>query len=617
MTSAMDEPKANLTTPVDILVAEDSPTQAAQLTHHLSGRGYQVTVARNGREALTCAMAKRPAIVITDIVMPEMDGYTLCKAIKSEPSLEGVPVILLTSLSGPQDVLKGLDCGADNFIQKPYDHRYLLSRVEYILMNLELRRNERMQVGVQLYFGGQTYFITAEKQQILDLLISTYEGAIQINQDLAAKQLELARAKDELEARVAERTSQLASAYQQLEREFAERERLQREFALSQKMEAIGRLAAGIAHDFNNLLTVVNGYCSHVLERLSAGEPVYDEIGEIGKAGERAATLTRQLLAFSRKQIFQPRVLDLNAIVADMSRMLRRVIGEDIDLLTSLDPQLKLVKVDSSQMEQIIMNLAVNARDAMPHGGKLTIETSNVAVEDPPAARHPISLTPGWYVMVAVTDTGMGMDAETQARIFEPFFTTKGPGKGTGLGLSTVYGIVEQTGGKILVSSEPGHGTVFKMYFTVATEPAESQLVSAPEPLRAPAGETILLVEDEPQVRSLARTMLTRRGYRVLEAACAEEALDTVRTQTGPIDLLLTDVVMPQMSGVELHRKITAMRGNFRVLYMSGYTETGIVDQGVLTPGTSFLQKPFTAAALDQKVREALSQRGQTSVARN
>jgi two-component system, cell cycle sensor histidine kinase and response regulator CckA len=757
---------------------------------------------------------------------------------------------LVTSLSGPQDVLKGLECGADNFIRKPYDAKYLLSRVEYILANLELRKTERMRVGVQLSFAGQKYFITAEKQQILDLLISTYEGAIQINAELIAKQRELTRERDliqtlmdtvpdwiyfkdrqsrytainqatvlafglssaqdangksdfdffakeharaaladeegilrtgmpliskveqarwpdgrsiwlsttkmiirdvagsvigtfgvsrditqarlaeeqvrkaneELEARVAERTAQLAKANRRLESELAERIRaqqteretharfrflfannplpmwvydpentrflevndaalahygysreefaamsvadicpavestpapdpksldsgewqhrlkdgrlidaeivsheldwlgrravlvvahditkrklLQRELLLAQKMEAIGRLAAGVAHDFNNLLTVIGGYSSSVLSQLQEGDPMSADVREIHSAGERAASLTRQLLTFSKRQILQPQVLEVNRIVANMDRMLRRMIGEDIELVTVLEPDVGNIKTDPGQIEQVIMNLAVNARDAMPKGGKLTIETKNVDLHETVAHQQLKSLTHGAYVNLIVTDTGIGMDLETQARIFDPFFTTKGEA-GTGLGLSTVYGIVQQSGGAILVYSEPGQGTSFRVFLPRVHETA---VRDKPAPaLRASEGsETILVVEDEDAVRTLITAILKKHGYTLLPARNGTEALSLCEKHNGTVSLMITDVIMPCMTGSELAEQLLKLRPDLKVLFMSGYTDNAIVHRGLLKGNMAFLGKPFALQELICKVRETL-----------
>src|ERR1051326_293806 len=356
------------------------------------------------------------------------------------------------------------------------------------------------------------------------------------------------------------------------------------QFRQSQKLEAVGLLAGGIAHDFNNLLTAINGYSELALMKLKQEDPLHRNLEEIKKSGERAANLTRQLLAFSRKQMLQPRVLDLNSVVVDIEKMLRRLIGEDINLRTSFDPALGSTKADPGQIEQVVMNLAVNARDAMPAGGKLTIETANIYLDERYAREH-VGVTPGRYVMLAVTDTGTGMDAETQARIFEPFFTTKGEGKGTGLGLSTVYGIVKQSGGNVWVYSEVGHGTTFKVYLPRVDEDAEEykRTTETEEILRGT--ETILLAEDEEVVRTLACEILETYGYRVLEAAGGGAALLICEREKEQIDLLITDVVMPELSGRQLAERLKQLRPDMRVLYMSGYTDNAIVHQGVLDKG--------------------------------
>ena len=373
----------------------------------------------------------------------------------------------------------------------------------------------------------------------------------------------------------------------------------------AQKMEAVGKLAGGIAHDFNNLLTAITGYSELTLRRLRAEDPLRRNVEEIKKAGERAASLTRQLLAFSRKQVLQPKVLDLNAVVSDMEKMLRRLIGEDIELRTALAADLGSVKADPGQIEQVLMNLAVNARDAMPQGGNLIIETENVYLNEGYATRH-IAVKPGPYVMLAVSDTGEGMSEETQSRIFEPFFTTKEVGKGTGLGLSTVYGIVKQSGGNIWVYSEVGEGTVFKIYLPRVDEAAQ-EYKPGPEAQESLDGtEVILLAEDDERVRGLVREVLEGYGYRVLEAEGGSAALSVSERHEGPIHLLLTDVVMPKMSGRELAIRLARVRPEMKVLYMSGYTDESIVHHGVLDAGTPFLQKPFEAEALARKVRELL-----------
>jgi PAS domain S-box-containing protein len=375
----------------------------------------------------------------------------------------------------------------------------------------------------------------------------------------------------------------------------------------AQKMEAIGNLAGGIAHDFNNLLSIILSYSSMLARQMASGDPRRVELQEIEAAGLRAAELTRQLLAFGRKQILQPKVVNLNDILTGMERMLRRLIGEDIELSVVVDPALGKAKVDPGQIEQIVMNLAVNSRDAMPHGGKLTLETANVELDERYAAEH-VGAAAGSHVMLAVSDNGSGMDKATLSRVFEPFFTTKEQGKGTGLGLATVFGIVKQSGGNVFAYSELGKGTTLKVYFPRA----DALATETEEPGVRTTGllngtETILLVEDDEHVRGLARTILQRAGYHVLEARDGGDALRMCRQHPDVIHVLVTDVIMPQMSGRELSEQLALLRPAMKVLFMSGYTDDSIVHHGVLESGVAFLQKPITPQALTRKVREVLA----------
>jgi len=384
-----------------------------------------------------------------------------------------------------------------------------------------------------------------------------------------------------------------------------EQRMLEEQLRQSQKMEAVGRLAGGLAHDFNNLLTVIKGYSRMVLDDPRREDKVRANVGHIDAAAERAASLTRHLLAFSRKQVLQPKVIDLNALIVNLDQMLRRLIGEDILVVTATAPDLGSVKADPGQIEQVIMNLVVNARDAMPNGGKLTLETANVDLDADYAREHE-GVRPGSYVMLAVSDTGLGMDSQTQARIFEPFFTTKELGRGTGLGLSTVYGIVKQSGGNIWVYSELNRGTTFKIYLARVENPAGNVQQSTKPAVPTQGHETILLVEDDQQVRELTRSVLIARGYTVLVAENGPAAVKLCEQRGNEIDLLLTDVVMPGISGREVASQVAARWPNIKVLYMSGYTENSIVHHGVLDTGTFFLAKPFTPTALANKLREVL-----------
>jgi PAS domain S-box-containing protein len=395
------------------------------------------------------------------------------------------------------------------------------------------------------------------------------------------------------------------------ERKRAETEMLALQDQLRQatKMEAVGRLAGGIAHDFNNVLTIISGYSQLSLGTLEEGDPLRENLEEIQRGTERAAALTRQLLAFSRRQIMEMRVLDLNTVLRDLEKLLRPIIGEDIELITILSEELGKTKVDPGQIEQVIVNLAVNARDAMPAGGKFILETSNVELDEDYARSH-IGVRPGPCIGISVSDTGAGISMEVRERIFEPFFTTKEIGKGTGLGLSTVYGIVKQSGGDILVSSEVGRGTTFRLYFPRVDEASEATKLDSASSQILPGFETILLVEDEEAVRTLARKTLESCGYHILEASNGQEALRVVQeSPEKTIHLLLTDVVMPGMGGRDLAELLTRWIPGLKVLYMSGYTDDAIVDHGILNPGIHFLQKPFSPRVLIQKIQDMMKNR--------
>jgi two-component system, cell cycle sensor histidine kinase and response regulator CckA len=395
-----------------------------------------------------------------------------------------------------------------------------------------------------------------------------------------------------------------ADVLEAIAEDVTDRRALEDHFRQAQKMEAVGRLAGGVAHDFNNLLMVIGGYAEVILSELPSDDPLYEKGKAIQQAADRATTLTRQLLAFSRKQLLELKVVDVNAIVADMERLLRPLIGENVKLATLLAPQAALTRADAGQLEQVLMNLVVNGRDAMPGGGTLTIQTQTTVV-DGNHRRVQQFIRPGNYVVLSVSDTGMGMDKETQSRIFEPFFTTKEKGKGTGLGLSTVYGIVKQSGGYVMVQSEKGQGSTFQIYLPQVDGTAEDNSSPAPDATLG-GSETVLLVEDEDSVRQLVRDTLEAKGYSVLEAKSGEEGLETAARHQGTIQLVITDVVMPGMNGRELVKKLAGTNPTTKVLYLSGYTEDIIANDGAIESGTAFLQKPFSLQNLSRKVREVL-----------
>ncbi len=395
-----------------------------------------------------------------------------------------------------------------------------------------------------------------------------------------------------------------ADVLEAIAEDVTDRRVLEDQFRQAQKMEAVGRLAGGVAHDFNNLLTVISGYAEVILANLSLDHPLHEKGRAIQQAADRATTLTRQLLAFSRKQLLELKIVDVNAIVQDMERLLRPLIGESIEFTATLTPEAAHTRADAGQLEQVLMNLVVNAKDAMPGGGKLSIQTENLVVDEN-HRRGQTFIRPGNYVLLTVGDTGIGMDKETQSRIFEPFFTTKEKGKGTGLGLSTVYGIVKQSAGYVMVQSEEGVGTTFHIYLPRVKGVAERH--PAPVPHAAMGGtETVLLVEDEAPVRELVRDTLTAKGYRVIEAENGEAGLAAAARHKGNIDLLITDVVMPGLGGRELVQQLAQTRPKTKVLYLSGYTEDAIISDGTIQKGAAFLQKPFTLQSLSRKVRDVL-----------
>jgi signal transduction histidine kinase len=687
-----------------LLVVEDSPTQAAELSILLESQGFEVEVARDGASGLKRCRADSFDAVLSDVVMPEIDGYELCRRIKADPQISEIPVLLLTSLADPMDIIRGLECGADNFITKPYDGDYLLGRVRRLLDNRAMRGARKIAVGVDVLLMGKKLTINSEKEQILDLLISTFEEVLRsrqreydarLNEETAREsQRFLQAALDALSAHIAildksgkivavnaswrswakehdtawpdagvganyldlwascfaaeketidELTRCLASLTSGKERaatleyqakttrgngwfafsatrfgeteeliaveheDISKRKSLEQQLRQSQKMEAIGQLAGGVSHDFNNLLVVITSYTKLLLEQFDPGDARRGDLEEILRAANDAASLTRQLLAFSRQQVLRPSVIDLNTVIGELEKMLRRVIGEDIQCRTVLEPALGHVRADPGQMQQILMNLAVNARDAMPRGGSIIIETANIALDETFASSH-TGVTPGRYVIMNVTDTGFGMSMETQARIFEPFYTTKDVGKGTGLGLSTVYGIVQQSEGHIWVYSEMGRGTSFKIYLPRVDEPiGNAARTRERDALPARATETVLVVEDNIAIRKVITRILKPIGYKILEAAGAADAIRIASQVDAPIDLLLTDVVMPETTGPALAAELGKTRPEMEILYMSGYSRSTMEKNSALSAQVHFLEKPFAPDALIRKVREVLT----------
>ena len=635
-----------------ILVVEDERIVAKDLQSQLEKLGYAVPgVASSGAEALQKAAETRPDLILMDIRLKgEMDGVETSQLVRDQFN---IPVIYLTAYADENTLKRAKITEPFGYIVKPFEERELRTNIEIALykhrMERKLRESELWlattlksigdgvittdsrervtfmnRVAEALTGWKQEDAVGKELTQVLTILHKETRAsaknpvtkALQEGQvvELAMDTVLVSSDGEEIPiadtaAPIVDDKGNLAGAVLVF-RDITEHRRVEESLRESHKMEAVGRLAGGVAHEFNNLLMVIRGYSELLLQRSSANDLVRTNAEEIRKAADRAASLTRQLLAFSRKQVLQPKVLDLNAVVTEVEKMLRRLIGEDIELTAVLDLALGPVKADPGQIEQIILNLAVNARDAMPQGGRLTLKTANVTLDQAYVRQH-LGATPGPYVLLAVSDTGVGMDAETRSHIFEPFFTTKGAGKGTGLGLSTVYGIVKQSGGTIWVESAPGRGTTFEIYLPLVEETAASGELHRALPAPTPGGtETILVVEDEMSVRKLAAEFLGSNGYRVLEAQDGAEALQVCEEHRAPIHLLMTDVVMPGMSGRELAVRLTGARPEMKVIYVSGYTDDAIVQHGVREEGTVFLQKPFSLDALARTVREALDSKG-------
>jgi two-component system, cell cycle sensor histidine kinase and response regulator CckA len=626
-----------------VLHVEDQERDVALLTRHLARAGYDLVSRRvETPEAMRAALASEEwDIILCDYSMPQFSALGALALLK-ETWLD-IPFIIISGTVGEEVAVEAMRAGAHDYLMKDN----LVRLAPTIERELHEAGNRRARKNAEESLKASEAELRALLAAMTDVILVLDAGGrflriaptsptylYKPSAELVGKRMHEVFSKEQADLflghvrlALAERRMHRVEYSLQIDgaevwfdgsvspmsedsvvwiaRDVTERRELEEQLRQAQKMEAVGRLAGGVAHDFNNLLTVINGYSDITIGRLPAEDPLRLHIEEVRKAGERAAGLTRQLLAFSRKQVLRPEVIDLNEVVREMEKMLRRLIGEDIVLRVALGPGLGSVKADPGQVEQVLMNLAVNARDAMPRGGKLTIGTENVHLDEGYAAHH-VSVAPGHYVMLAVSDTGSGMDEETRARIFEPFFTTKEKGKGTGLGLSTVYGIVKQSGGHIWVYSEAGRGTTFKIYLPRVDAGAWEHRPAAESAEGLTGTETILLAEDDELVRNMTRIILSGYGYRVLAAENGAAAISIFESTEEPIHLLLTDVVMPGLSGRELADRLTRLRPETKVLYMSGYTDDAIVHHGVLEEGVNFLQKPFTPDALARRVREML-----------
>lgn len=615
-----------------ILNVDDNEDARESLNWLLRAQGYEVRDASSGAEALRLA-GDRPDLVILDVILPDQNGFEICRRIKSNPGTAATPVLMLSGQAvTPGDHVMGLEGGADGYLTKPADPALVLAQVKALLRVHQAERVRRKAAVIleatndcfvildrhwrYSYLNPQAERVLHRKQEELigkvlwDIFPETPGSARWRDYHRAMEDrvpVELEEFYPTLGAWLEVRAFPMDDGLTFIFRDVTERRRLAEQYRQAQKMEAFGQLAGGVAHDFNNLLTIINGYGDIVLDCLEKEHPAHSLVGEIRKAGERAANLTRQLLAFTRKAVLAPKVLDLNAIVRDVDRMLHRLIGEDVHLQTHLPPDLGRVKADPGQIEQVILNLAVNARDAMPRGGRLEIETHNTDLAESltvGSRRVPA----GEYVLIVVRDTGTGMTPDVLDRIFEPFFTTKGLGKGTGLGLATVHGIVQQSSGFITVESEPGSGTVFQVFLPRIEPPAIVEKAPSGYLTLARGTETILLVEDEDAVRSLARSVLRHAGYTVLEAAVGADAMRLAERHARALDLLVTDVVLPGIGGPELAERLKTRYPSLKVLFLSGHIADALLRHGVEESQVHFLQKPFSPTGLTRKIRGVLDE---------
>jgi two-component system cell cycle sensor histidine kinase/response regulator CckA len=636
--------------PIRILVVDDDRDHAEMVVQFLrlsdAYADSEIHITDSYDAAVTSLTSRSYDVAFFDYWLGARDGLALLRDIRQRGI--GTPVIVLTSRGAEEVAVEAMKAGAADYLSKTHLSVEGLERAIRHALALRAGEVHREQAEAALRASEERFRALVENSSDALLLIDA-EGRITYTPPSSERHLGwkadqlIGRSvfdflhpddRESIMARLAEalqrpgdrisaefRLQHADGTFRTLEgvgvnwlddpsvgaivintRDISDRRRLEDQLRQSQKMEAVGQLAGGVAHDFNNLLTAILGYCNLMLDDVAREDPLRGDLEEIRSAGERAAALTRQLLAFSRRQMLQPQVVNINVLVKQIEKLLRRLLSEGVELVTALASELDSVIVDPASVEQILVNLAVNSRDAMPDGGRLTIETSNVELDSLYADTH-MTVVPGRYVMVAVGDTGQGMDVETKKRVFEPFFTTKEQGKGIGLGLATVYGIVKQSGGYIWVYSEPAHGTVFKVYLPSAESAAPVE--EDPDAARKQGWETVLLVEDEDAVRALAREVLRRHGYVVIEARHGVDALRVAERHPDDIHLLVTDVVMPHLSGRELAERLTAARPKMKVLFMSGYTDHVVMSRAI-TPGSWFLQKPFTPETFAKKVRQVL-----------
>jgi len=647
---------------IRLLVVDDAIEHAEMVTEFLRASGAwphaEIKIAASYDEALATLTAPAPFdLAVVDYMLGSRDGLELLRELKQRGI--DTSVIVLTGHGAEDVAVEAMKAGAADYLSKGTLTIEGLERAVRFALALRVGERQRRQAEAALRASEERFRALVENSSDALLLLDA-EGRVSYVSPSSSRHLgwgsdEMLGGsifdflhpddRDTMSVRLTDvlrspakplhqdiRLQHADGSWREIEsvavnrlsdpsvaaivvnaRDITDRRKLEDQLRQAQKMEAVGQLAGGIAHDFNNLLTAILGYCNLMRDDMPAENPLRADLDEIHTAGERAASLTRQLLAFSRRQMLQPQIIDINVIVQQLEKLLRRLISEDVELITALAQNLMTVRVDPASIEQVLVNLAVNARDAMPSGGRLTIETANVDLDESFVQAH-VPMKAARYVMLAVGDTGQGMDADTRARVFEPFFTTKEQGKGSGLGLATVYGMVKQSGGYIWVYSEPTHGTVFKVYFPPAqtrTAVSDEQNAGRRSSDAMHGWETVLLVEDEDAVRALAREVLRRHGYIVLEARHGVDALRVAERHPDDIHLMVTDLVMPHLGGRDLVERLTEVRPKMKVLFMSGYTDHAVMHRD-LTPGTAFLQKPFTPEAFARKVRTVLDQQAVT-----
>ena len=693
----------------EILIVEDSPTQAEQLKYLLEQYGYTVLAASSGKQALALLDKHKPLLVVSDIVMPEMDGYELCRQIKSAKVRQDIPVILLTSLSDAEDVLNGLECGADNFITKPYNEEYLLSHVEQIIASRKLLKNERVRVGIEIMFGGKRRFVTADQQQMLSLLISTYEEAVRKNADLVKTQNMYKLLNERLEDMVEERTAALTNEVaerKQLEAEatilarfpsenpnpvlridkngallfaneastclftgwgckdksvvpdilkkfcrsaseknlreihevacsewiysldivpFAgsnyvniygnditerkqaeeKQKKLEEQLRQSQKLEAIGQLSSGVAHDFNNLLGGIMGHAELLKMHLSEGSDLLRHTTSIISSCVKAADLTKQLLTFARKAPVELQKIDMNTFIKQVVGLMERTIDRRIEIAVNVQKEPAFISGDLNQLENTLLNIAINARDAMPEGGRLSITSETVDLDEDALANEHFKVVKGPYIRIIVEDTGTGMSKVTKDRIFEPFFTTKEVGKGTGLGLASVYGCVKQHNGYITVDSHLGIGTQFNIYLPEIK--STNKIDGKKEDATLVSGKgALLVVDDEPVYHEVLNQLFSGLGYTVHCCANGPDAVAFYREHSATIDVVILDMNMPKMNGLHCFWRLKEINANVKVIVATGYGENKdratMQNEGV----RAFVQKPYRAAELAKKIAELI-----------